>query len=98
MVRGWPDEELFQEVITGVLQRAQGSGRRRVRAFGEMVALLWSRGEVAATVQLEHLWNRLCQQEGFSLFCAYPTVGFTQEMSKSVGEICAAHSQIMTLA
>jgi hypothetical protein len=97
MANRWPDEQRFQAAISELLGRARGGGRR-VRAFGEMVALLWAQGDAAATVRLEHLWNKLCQAERFSLFCAYPTGGFTKEMSKSIGEICAAHSHIMTIA
>lgn len=91
---GLPDDELFEEVVTEVLERARRGGRR-VRAFGEMVALLWARGDVAATVRLEHLWNKQCHAEGFSLFCAYPKVGVTQSASESMSEICAAHSRFI---
>ena len=64
--------------MSGLLTRGRAGGRR-VRAFGEMVAVMWARGEQGATVRLEHLWHRLCQSEAFSLFCAYPRIGFTQD-------------------
>jgi hypothetical protein len=94
MVAGWPDEELFETVISELLLRARGAGRR-VRAFGEMVAVLWARGQNSATLRLEHLWHKLCQNEAFSLFCAYPKCGFTKDAQKSIEEICAAHSRIV---
>lgn len=94
IVNGWPDEERFNRCVTELLVRARLSGRR-VRAFGEMVALLWERGHNGATVSLEHLWTRLCEAERFPLFCAYPKIGFTQDQSASVGEICAAHTKIV---
>ena len=94
MVRGWPDEDRFAEVVAGILTRARGDGRR-VRAFGEMVALLWAQGNIAATVRLEFLWQKLCEAEGFSLFCAYPKAGFTRDLSDSITEICAAHSRVV---
>jgi hypothetical protein len=40
---------------------------RRVRAFGELVALLWARGDVAATVRLEFLWRQIWQKQTFSV-------------------------------
>jgi DcmR-like sensory protein len=95
MVGGWPDDELFQQVVTELLARARHGGRR-VRAFGEMVAVLWARGDQAATVRLEHLWNELCQARGFSLFCAYPKVGFTQDATASISQLCAAHSKVIS--
>jgi hypothetical protein len=94
MVRGWPDEDRFTQVVTDILTRARGDGRK-VRAFGEMVALLWAQGNIAATVRLEFLWQKLCQSEGFSLFCAYPKAGFTRDLSDSITEICAAHSRVV---
>jgi hypothetical protein len=94
MMRGWPDDALFEQVVTDLLTRA-GKGGRRVRAFGEMVALLWDEGKTAATVRLEHLWHRMCRERGFSLFCAYPKIGFTQDADISVKEICAAHSKVV---
>lgn len=94
MVMGWPDEDFFRAFVTSILQRAKGNNRR-VRAFGEMVALLWARGNTGATVHLEHLWHRLCQEQSFSLFCAYPKIGFTRDASVSIKEICEAHSRVI---
>lgn len=93
MVDGWPDEERFHEVVSTLLARMQSNGRR-VRAFGEMVALLWSQGNAAATVRLEHLWNKLCEKERFPLFCAYPKAGFTTDPTSSIRELCAAHTRV----
>jgi hypothetical protein len=94
MVDGWPDEDLFDTFVTSVLKRAGRDGRR-VRAFGELVALLWRQGHAGATVRLEHLWHRMCHDRGFSLFCAYPRIGFTQDADASIHDICAAHSKIL---
>jgi hypothetical protein len=93
MVNDWPDAVLFHSLVTQLLTRARGEGRR-VSAFGEMVALLWAKGHNGATVNLEFLWNQLCQKEGFSLFCAYPRSGFT-EAKQSLLDICKAHTRIM---
>jgi hypothetical protein len=94
MVDGWPDDDKFTEVVRSILQRAGRDGRK-VRAFGEMVALMWALGYCAATVRLEHLWHRLCEKESFSLFCAYPKSGFTENPSESIARVCAAHSKVL---
>lgn len=94
MVMGWPDEDFFRALVSDILKRAKGDNRR-VRAFGEMVALLWARGNTGATVHLEHLWHRLCHEQSFSLFCAYPKIGFTRDASASIKEICDAHSRVV---
>jgi hypothetical protein len=94
MVDGWPDEELFLSSINNILGkvRKQGCG---IRAFGEMVALLWAKGMNGATVQLEHLWNKLIVQQEFSLFCAYPKSGFTANLNDGLHEICCTHSKVI---
>lgn len=93
IVNGWPDDARFVEFVTDLLKRARRRGRK-VRAFGEMVALMWARGDHAATVRLEHIWQKLCEAEAFSLFCAYPKVGFTENAASSISTLCAAHSKI----
>src|SRR5258705_8070147 len=43
MVNGMPDPQRFMQVIGRVVQHVS-QGRRRLRAFGEMVAILWAEG------------------------------------------------------
>lgn len=93
MVDGWPDEERFHEVVSTLLHKVRAEGRR-VRAFGEMVAILWAQGHAAATVRLEHLWNKLCEKEHFPVFCAYPKAGFTTDPASGLAQLCAAHSRV----
>lgn len=94
MVNGWPDEILFNQTITSLFQQGLCKNRK-IRAFGEMVALLWSKGLNGATVQLEHLWNKLCAKYELSLFCAYPKTGFTQDIGQSLANICACHTKMI---
>lgn len=91
MVNGWPDEERFRDVVLGLLERASADGRK-VRAFGEMVAVLWAEGHHGAVVRLEHLWTQLCKSEAFALFCAYPKAGFTADALESITNVCALHT------
>jgi PAS domain S-box-containing protein len=96
MVNGWPDESRFVEVVGSVVARAADGGRGRVRAFGEMVALLWAAGNEGAAIRLEELWNNLGRQHAFALFCAYPTNGFSKkDHGQPLLKICAAHSQVI---
>lgn len=94
MVNDWPDQNLFNHVVSEVIERAKADDRK-VRAFGEMVAILWAKGQVGATMRLEQLWNKFCENEAFCLFCAYPQSGFTQDASESVMHICGAHSKMI---
>lgn len=71
VVDGEPEQERFAEVI-GQLIATAARGPRRVRVFGEMVALLWAEGKHAAALRLEDFWNELSETHSFHLFCAYP--------------------------
>lgn len=94
MVNGWPDERLFNYFVKELIVRAR-RGSRQVRAFGEMVAILWAQGFNGATVHLEHLWEKFCSTEAFCLFCAYPKSGFTRNANTSLSDICTAHSKMI---
>ena len=99
MVDDWPDQRLFEAVVSMLVSRARGSGvdgsPRRVRAFGEMVVLLWTRGHHGATVRLEHLWRRICQLQSFAVFCAYPKSAFSHDSHASLRQICATHTHVV---
>jgi hypothetical protein len=88
MVGNQPDEQLFAEFIRGLVSRASARNRK-VRGFGEMVALLWARGQAEATVQLDQLWRRFCSDHSLSILRAYPKAGFEEDPSGSVPAISA---------
>ena len=87
MVDGRPDEASFDRNIARLVEGAHAGGRR-VRVFGEMVALLWQRGEYEATVELERFWNKLCARIEFSLLCAYPR---SAESAQAFDSVCNQH-------
>jgi excisionase family DNA binding protein len=94
MVDGSPDPGRFRDVVGGVVTRA-ARGRSRVRAFGEMVALLWAEGSRDAAVALEDLWNDLRTHHSFILQCAYPMDGFSADEATAFGDVCACHSSVI---
>jgi hypothetical protein len=95
LVNGNPDREKFREAIRKVIRRAKGKKNRKVRAFGEMVALLWNEGNRKATIQLEEYWDELCREENISLFCAYPKHVLGDSFHQEIDHICKAHSKII---
>ncbi|WP_462252541.1 MEDS domain-containing protein [Ferruginibacter sp.] len=94
MVNNLPDKKRFDNCISSVFKRAQKNGGK-VRAFGEMVAILWEQGLKDATIQLENLWNQLHQKNQFSLFCAYPKNGFIHNEHDCVDAVCSTHSKVI---
>lgn len=97
MVADWPDEARFYESMANLIQTARGDENRRVRAFGEMVAILWSRGLHAATIHLELLWTKVLASERFPLFCAYPRDTFSKNATESIVEICQLHTRVAAI-
>lgn len=71
LIDGRPDRTRFDQVVGATVRDAQRS-RPGLRAFGEMVGLLWSDGKQEAAMALEDLWNELLGHHPFSLMCGYP--------------------------
>lgn len=95
MVDGLPDKDKFTWLVSDTLGRASKDGRK-VRAFGEMVALLWAEGNVKATLELENLWHEFCMERALSLLCAYPRIDTTLSMGASMAEIVATHTRVIS--
>ena len=93
MVADKLDSAAFDRVTGAVIRRA-GAGGRPVRAFGEMVALLWDDGLVSAAVRLEAMWEELGGKHPFSLFCGYRTDAVTRDMD-AFAEVCRLHGEIV---
>jgi nitrogen-specific signal transduction histidine kinase len=99
MVNGNPDAARFNSFMGYVLTsfRTTGASKSpRVILFGEMVALLWSAGNIDAALELEHLWNDLARSHDFHLHCAYPMHGFDGNgHNQAFLKICAEHSHVV---
>ena len=96
MVGGKPDGRLFREFLSRPARRAC-THNRRIHAFGEMVALLWERGETAAALELERLWNQAIAEQPMTLLCAYPLKVLGREFAAATTSICAEHSGVSGL-
>lgn len=72
MINGRPDWDRFEAVrgpIMSHLQQAKDSAG--LRAYGEMVSLLWNARQFAAAIRLEQFWNKLLAHSSFSIYCSY---------------------------
>lgn len=97
LVGGVPDWAAVQAVVGGALADCGAAGRDgRVRAYGEMVDLLWSDGRGEAAVQLEAMWNALGRSHAFSLLCTYDMRKFDREAHAApLGRVCDLHSHVL---
>jgi anti-sigma regulatory factor (Ser/Thr protein kinase) len=88
-----PNPALFNSVVGGLIRDATTDGRR-IRVYGEMVALLWEAGQVTAAMELESLWNGIGARVQFSLFCAYPATA-TRAGTQALEHLCGLHSSVI---
>lgn len=97
VVGGRIDAAKFGDAAGTLIRGAMGfTGTRRVRAFGEMVALLCQDGRYDLARDLERLWVALARRLSFSLLCAYPAGLFREERSaEDLGEICDLHERVI---
>ena len=95
MVGDAPDPQKFFAVIGAAIERMSPK-EQQVHAFGEMVALLWQRGNAQGAIRLEELWNVLLEERRFTLFCAYPMQVFGSDAEKEAfARMCDAHTRVM---
>ena len=95
MTGGQLDRGAFDRVIGSLIVDA-GQGERPVRAYGEMVALLWDAGLVNNAVQLEEMWGSLGLTHSFSLFCSYPARSVTGDGHlEAFAKVCRLHGSVV---
>jgi hypothetical protein len=97
MVGGQPDWGLFEDVVGSALHQVRPQKEfAGLRAYGEMVSLLWKARMFAAAIRLEQFWNRLLSRSSFSLFCGYAIDVFGKEFEiKSLDALLCAHTHLL---
>lgn len=97
LLGGLPDPGLFDTVIGETLRQVQTrAGHTGVRAYGEMVGVLWKAGQYTAAVRLEELWNRLLHSSNISLFCGYPIDVFGEAFQvDQMDPLLCAHTHML---
>lgn len=98
MVDAWPDAQRFIDIVTATLRECRGDGaHRRLRIYGEMVDILCRRGNRAAALALEGLWNDLRRVDPFTLVCGYAMGSFaSNEGAQDLDAVCWAHTHVLT--
>lgn len=82
MAGGQPDWTKFENVVRAAMRLVQPAAQSEgLRAYGEMVGILWKARQFAAAIRLEQLWNKLLEQSSFSLYCAYAIDIFGREFA-----------------
>ena len=95
-----PSARAFEEVVGGAVDEvARRFPGKTARAFGEMVDLLLRRGQGAAAIALEELWNGLMETRTLALLCAYELDVFDLDTQTSaLPEIVRTHTHSRPVA
>lgn len=94
MVDGTPHANTFKHVAGQVIKQVcAGRENCTVRAYGEMVNLLWKDGLSAAAIRLETLWNELANTHDFKLLCGYSMGNFYK--GAAIEDIKGQHSHLV---
>jgi PAS domain S-box-containing protein len=89
------DSIRFERVVGQQVARL-ASRWPRIRAFGEMVSVLWKRGQRDAACQLEQFWNDLGRKHTFALWCAYDLRDFADAADSALFDrICTCHTRVI---
>lgn len=97
MKNNQPDWDLFNGSVGRLVRETRArAGEASLRAYGEMVDLLWQAGNLGAATALEEFWNRLLDEARFSLFCAY-TVDLLGHEDKGavLHEMLSTHTHLL---
>ena len=95
LVGNRPDAALFAANVGRLVEQAV-NGRRgtMVRAYGEMVDVLWKQGRAEAAIELEILWNKLALKHDFALLCGYAMGSFYKQTGQ-LEEVIAQHTHVI---
>lgn len=95
MADGAPEWKRFQQAIGALIAEARLS-YGKVRAYGEMVDVLWQQGSRDAAIRLDEYWNELGKLQTFSLFCAYLMDPLdSKSYDGSMQCVCKVHSHLI---
>ena len=92
-----PDSSVFNGVVGDVVGQARAGGRYgRVRIWGELVDVLWERGEVAASMSLEDLFDQLGKKRELSTFCSFRMDNFDGDVhARMLPRLGTNHSHLI---
>jgi MEDS: MEthanogen/methylotroph, DcmR Sensory domain len=95
---GMPDPPTFLDLAADVVREARAGGRYpRVRWWGEMVNVLWERGNVAASMKLEDLFDQyVAKKDGVAIACGFLMDNFDSDIqARMLPRLGTNHSHLI---
>jgi len=95
MIGDQPDQELFEKNVGVIIRQVlEERSETVIRAYGEMVDVLWKEGRTEAALLLESLWNKLIVRHGLALLCGY-SMGHFDKQPKQLARVSGHHTHVL---
>lgn len=95
---GMPDPPTFLGLAADIVGQARAGGRYpRVRWWGEMVNVLWERGNVTASMKLEDLFDQyVAKKDGVAIACGFLMDNFNSDIhARMLPRLGTNHSHLI---
>ena len=80
-----PDPPTFNGVVGNIIGQAHAGGSyQNLRAWGEMVNVLWERGDVSGSMNLEDLFDQLNKIVDIVMFCSFLMDNFNGDVHEAM--------------
>jgi len=95
MIGDDPEPTLFFDNVGRLIEQVLNGRATVIRAYGEMVDVLWRAGKSEPAITLEMLWNRLAIKYPFSLLCGYSLGNFYKQPDR-MALVSEQHSHVLS--
>ena len=92
VVNGELDAARFEQSVGLAIQRLAATGEPTVRAYDELVDVLWRANQWKASLTVEASLNALLEKHPFSLLCGYRMDAFFNHPAYK--DVCACHTHV----
>jgi hypothetical protein len=95
-----PDPAIFPGVFGDVVAEARArGGYQKMRVWGEMVNVLWERGDVDASMNLEDQFDKLIKKRDLAIFCSFLMDNFNGDVhAHMLPRLGTNHSHLIPVA
>lgn len=97
MAGNLPDESRFKPLARDTIAKARAGGKyARVRWWGEMVYLLYAKGNLRASTRMDELIGEVAHEERVPVFCSFLMDKFDPSIyDDAFPAVCRSHSHVV---
>lgn len=97
LVKDMPDGRTFKGIAHDTIGKARANGRyANVRWWGEMVNVLYVKGNGQASTRLEEFFDEVAHQESIAIFCSFLMDKFDRQVYDGpLQNVCRTHAHLI---